>query len=94
MGVESHQWEELAEHPKNYRFLATALVVAIGAMCVSFARWWLLVRCQGIDLTMLEAFRLSSICYLLNFVSVGAVGGDLFKAIFLAGRRPGKPGGS
>ena len=39
---------------------------------------------------MLEAFRLGSICFLLSFVSVGSIGGDLFKAIFLARRRPGK----
>ncbi len=39
---------------------------------------------------MLEAFRLGSICFLLSFVSAGSVGGDLFKAVFLARRRPGK----
>ncbi len=39
---------------------------------------------------MLEAFRLGSIGFLLSFVSAGSVGGDLFKAIFLANRRPGK----
>ena len=39
---------------------------------------------------MLEAFRLGAICFLLSFVSAGSVGGDLFKAIFLARRRPGK----
>ena len=39
---------------------------------------------------MLEAFRLGSICFLLSFVSPGSVGGDVFKAIFLAQRRPGK----
>ena len=57
---------------------------------LSFARWCILVRCQGIALSMLEAFRLGAICFLLSFVSVGSVGGDLFKAIFLARRRPGK----
>jgi uncharacterized membrane protein YbhN (UPF0104 family) len=39
---------------------------------------------------MVEGFRLGSICFLLSFVSAGSVGGDLFKAIFLAKRRPGK----
>ncbi|MCC9600654.1 flippase-like domain-containing protein [Stieleria sp. JC731] len=88
--VEPEQWESLSEHPKNYPLLVSALLVAVGAISLSFIRWCLLVRCQGIELTMLEAHRLGAICFLLNFVSAGSVGGDLFKAIFLAKRRPGK----
>lgn len=88
--INEEQWRDLNSQPKNYLLLTAALFVAIGAMSLSFARWCLLVRCQGIDLTMLEAFRLCSICFLLSFVSAGSVGGDLFKAIFLARRRPGK----
>ncbi len=59
-------------------------------MCVSFIRWWALVRCQGIDLGVIEACRLGSIGFLLSFVSAGSVGGDIFKTIFLARRSPGK----
>ncbi|NNE00629.1 MAG: flippase-like domain-containing protein [Pirellulaceae bacterium] len=88
--IDQHQWDALKTHDKNYPLLVSALVVAIGAMALSFARWCILVRCQGIELTMLEAQRLGSICFLLSFVSAGSVGGDLFKAIFLAKRRPGK----
>ncbi|KAA5546960.1 flippase-like domain-containing protein [Roseiconus nitratireducens] len=88
--IEPEQWHELSSHSKNYPLLAVALLVAITAIGLSFARWCLLVRCQGIQLSLLEAFRLGAICFLLNFVSVGSVGGDLFKALFLARRRPGK----
>ncbi|TWU55324.1 lysylphosphatidylglycerol synthase transmembrane domain-containing protein [Rubripirellula reticaptiva] len=88
--IEPEQWEQLTSQPKNYGLLAAALLVALGAMSMSFARWCVLVRCQGIELTMMEAFRLGSIGFLLSFVSAGSVGGDLFKAIFLAKRRPGK----
>lgn len=88
--IDESQWTALTEHDKNYPLLAAALVVSIAAMALSFARWCVLVRCQGIDLTMLEAQRLGSICFLLSFVSAGSVGGDVFKAIFLAKRRPGK----
>ena len=88
--IEPQQWQELREQPKDYWLLVAALAVAMGAMAISFARWCLLVRCQGIELSMLEAFRLGAICFLLSFVSAGSVGGDLFKAIFLARRRPGK----
>lgn len=88
--IEAEQWHQLGAQPKSYGLLAAALVVALLAMALSFARWCILVRCQGIQLSMMEAFRLGSICYLLSFVSAGSVGGDLFKAIFLAKRRPGK----
>ncbi len=88
--IEPEQWQQLSVQPKNYALLMAALLVALGAMSLSFARWCVLVRCQGIQLSMLEAFRLGSICFLLSFVSAGSVGGDLFKAIFLAKRRPGK----
>lgn len=88
--IEPDQWHQLAVQPKDYWLLLAALVVALAAMSLSFARWCVLVRCQGIELTMVEAFRLGSIGFLLSFVSAGSVGGDLFKAIFLAKRRPGK----
>jgi glycosyltransferase 2 family protein len=83
-------WRQIQEQPKNYGFLVAAIAVALVAMAISFVRWCVLVRCQDIELTMMEAFRLGAIGYLLAFISVGSVGGDLFKAVFLARRRPGR----
>lgn len=83
-------WQNLSERSIAYPVLAGALGVAFAAILLSFVRWWVLVRCQGITLSLIEALRLSSICFLLSFVSAGSVGGDLFKAIFLARRSPGK----
>jgi uncharacterized protein (TIRG00374 family) len=88
--MEPEQWEQLREQPKNYPLLVSALLVALGVMTLSFLRWWLLVRCQDIELSVIEALRLGSIGFLLSFVSAGSVGGDLFKAIFLAKRSPGR----
>jgi len=88
--MEPEQWSQLHEQPKNHLLLGSALLVALSALLVSFLRWWLLVRCQGITLSVVEALRLSSIGFLLCFVSAGSVGGDLFKAIFLARRSRGK----
>ncbi len=88
--MEPSEWQQLREQPKDYLLLVTALFIAIAAMVLSFLRWWLLVRCQGIAITVVEACRLSAIGFLLSFVSPGSVGGDLFKAIFLAKRSPGK----
>lgn len=83
-------WERLRERSISYPVLAVAWGVALMAIGLSFVRWWVLVRCQGITLSLIESLRLSSICFLLSFVSVGSVGGDLFKAVFLARRSPGQ----
>ena len=84
------RFDELWAQPKDHGLLVLALVVAVGAISLSFFRWAILVRCQGIEISVLEAFRLGAISFLLSFVSAGSVGGDLFKAVFLARRRPGK----
>lgn len=88
--MEPEKWEQLREQPKDYLRLCAALGIAIAAVFLSFVRWWLLVRCQGIALSVTEACRLGAIGFLLSFVSAGSVGGDLFKAIFLAKRAPGR----
>jgi glycosyltransferase 2 family protein len=88
--IENEQWTQLVEQPKNFPLLGLALLVAMLSIVVSMLRWGLLVRCNGIRLGYVESLRLGSIGFLLSFVSAGSVGGDLFKAIFLARRNPGK----
>ncbi|TWT98799.1 lysylphosphatidylglycerol synthase transmembrane domain-containing protein [Neorhodopirellula pilleata] len=88
--MDPEDWERLRERSISYPVLAAAWGVALIAIILSFVRWWVLVRCQGIALSLIESLRLSSICFLLSFVSVGSVGGDLFKAVFLARRSPGQ----
>ncbi|WP_164100931.1 lysylphosphatidylglycerol synthase transmembrane domain-containing protein [Candidatus Laterigemmans baculatus] len=88
--IDDEQWAALRSQPKHYGVLASAFLVALAALALTFTRWAILVRSQGIPLSMLDAYRLSAIGFLLNFVSAGSVGGDLFKGIFLARRSPGK----
>lgn len=88
--IDAQQWEALQNQPKNFALLFAALAVAMSALLITMLRWGLLVRCNGIQLGYVEALRLGSIGFLLSFVSAGSVGGDLFKAIFLARRAPGK----
>jgi uncharacterized membrane protein YbhN (UPF0104 family) len=47
------------------------------------------VRALDLPFRLRDAFRLGFLCYLLNFISLGSVGGDLFKAIFIAREQPG-----
>ena len=57
---------------------------------MTFVRWYLLVRALHLPFRLVDAFRLGFLGYLFNFVVVGSVGGDLFKAIFIAREQPGR----
>lgn len=83
---------DLADRPKHWGVLVAALVACLIATLISFLRWRMLVRAVGIPLALRDALRLSFLGYLLNFVSPGSVGGDLFKAVFLVREHPGHRG--
>jgi len=67
-----------------------------GALCtfvaatLSFVRWHLLIRALGIEIHLLKTMSLGALGMALNFVSPGAIGGDFFKAVFLAHGQPGR----
>ena len=83
-------WQVLTSQKKDWIFLAQGLAVTLSAILVSFWRWMLLVRAVGVPLSLAEAVRLGFMGNLLNQVSIGSVGGDLFKAIEAARRSQGK----
>ena len=79
---------QLAEQAKNWPRLGAAFAVGFVAVLVTIVRWFVLVRALAIPFTLHDALRLGFLGYLFNFVSLGSVGGDLFKAIFLAREQP------
>lgn len=83
-------WETLARQEKNWWMLGQAFVIILVAHLVSFCRWQILVRALDVPFSILEAIRLGFLGTLLTFVSVGAVGGDVFKAIAAARRAQSK----
>lgn len=87
--IDRDQLRQLQQRPKDWLRLAAAFAVCLTAVCVTFVRWYLLVRALRLKFPLRDAFRLGFLGFLLNFVSVGAVGGDLFKAIFIARDQPG-----
>lgn len=82
--VDSHELQDLRERPKDWGMLVFAFAIAMLSVCTTFVRWYLLVRALHIPFRLRDAFRLGFLGFLLNFVVVGSVGGDLFKAIFIA----------
>jgi len=75
---------KLWNEPKQWHLLAAALLVTLSAVTLTIVRWHWLMRAHDLPLRMRDALRLGFLGYLLNFVSFGAVGGDLFKAILAA----------
>jgi uncharacterized membrane protein YbhN (UPF0104 family) len=88
--IEPARWQELGARRIHWGLLFVAFAIEFGALCLTFIRWYLLVRSLGIRFSLADAFRLSFLGYMFNFVSVGSVGGDLFKAIFVAREQPGR----
>jgi uncharacterized membrane protein YbhN (UPF0104 family) len=79
---------QLVDQPKDWSRLGAAFAVCLVAVFVTIIRWHVLVRALEIPFTLRDALRLGFLGYLLNFVSLGSVGGDLFKAVFLAREQP------
>ncbi|HEX4415431.1 MAG TPA: lysylphosphatidylglycerol synthase transmembrane domain-containing protein [Lacipirellulaceae bacterium] len=74
----------------NWPFLGAALLFSLLTAMLSFTRWHILIRAVGISTRLIDSLRLGALGFALNFVSPGSVGGDFFKAVFLAHRHPGQ----
>jgi uncharacterized protein (TIRG00374 family) len=81
---------QLYEQSKNWWLLGAGLVVCIAAVTSTIVRWWLLVRALKMPFTLPDALRLGFVGFLYNFLTLGVLGGDLVKAIFLARKQPGR----
>ena len=86
--INAAQLAQLRARPKDWAMIATAFACSMFAICITFVRWYLLVGALQIPFRLRDAFRLGFLGFLLNFVSFGSVGGDLFKAFFIAREHP------
>ncbi len=80
----------LIKQPKQWWCLAVGAGLTLAAVLITFVRWYFLVRALDLPFTLRDAFRLGFFGYCGNFVSLGSVGGDLFKAFHIAHDQPGR----
>lgn len=80
----------LSERSLAWPFLAAAFLFSIAMATLSFVRWHILVRALDIHVRLVDSLRLGALGFALNFVSPGSIGGDFFKAVFLAHGHPGQ----
>jgi uncharacterized membrane protein YbhN (UPF0104 family) len=64
--------------------LALASCIFVVTVLVSFVRWYLLVRAQGLSFTLPNAFRLGLIGFYLSSFLPTSIGGDIIKAACIA----------
>jgi len=83
-------FDNLRQYEKNWPLVGLAVGLCLTMVGITFVRWWLLVRVLDVPFRLADAIRLGFLGYLFNFVSLGNVGGDLFKAIFIAREQPGR----
>jgi len=72
-------------NPKQ--ILIAFLFLSFSVLCCSL-RWYLLVKAQGLSLSFKNLIALSMIGNFFNTFMPGAVGGDVIKAWYVAGREP------
>lgn len=77
-------WDALVAQDKNWVLLFSAFVTILAAHLITFVRWRSLVNALDVPLRIGDAIRLGFFGTMLNMVSVGAIGGDVFKAIAAA----------
>jgi len=81
-------FESLVKQPKNWSLMVVACALAMSAILITFIRWYLLVLSLNLPFSLKDAFRLGFIGYLFNFMTLGVVGGDAVKALFVARQIP------
>ncbi len=84
------QFDVLWTGEKRYGWLLVSLAAGIVACLVAFYRWYLLVRALDLRFSYYNAVRLGFLGSLLNLLSVGVLGGDAVKAVFLVRQMPGR----
>jgi uncharacterized membrane protein YbhN (UPF0104 family) len=82
--------DQLINQPKDWWKLAGAWVLIFASVLLTFVRWYWLVRALDLPFRLRDGLRLGFLGFMFNFVSLGSVGGDLFKAVFLAHEHPGR----
>ncbi len=88
--VDRQTIDYLINQPKRFDLLGIALFWIVLAHLITYLRWWQLVRSLGVNLPLLVAIRIGFLGTAFNLVSLGAIGGDLFKAVVAARSEPSK----
>lgn len=68
----------------DYRLLLLGLLMVGLMFPIQSVRWWMLLRCRGLHVSMRKTFRLTMVGLFFNFCMPGMTGGDVVKAYYAA----------
>jgi glycosyltransferase 2 family protein len=68
----------------DIKLLLLGLVLILPVFPIQAARWWILMRCRGMDVPYGRAIRLTMVGLFFNFCMPGMTGGDVVKAYYAA----------
>jgi uncharacterized protein (TIRG00374 family) len=84
------QIRDVFDRRLDVRLLAAAFAIYLGAIVLTFVRWYWLVRAVEPSFRLSASVLLGFIGNLFNLVIPGAIGGDLIKAAYLVRMRVNK----
>lgn len=87
-GVEAEQWRALDIGPAGWRWIGVALAIEGAGLCLTFVRWYVLMRVAGLSYAVTDAFRLGSLGFVVSSLTIGAVGGDVVRSAVVAREQP------
>jgi glycosyltransferase 2 family protein len=68
----------------DWRLLLLGLALVLPVFPIQAARWWMLMRCRGMDVPFARAMRLTMVGLFFNFCMPGMTGGDVVKGYYAA----------
>lgn len=83
-GSQSPGLGDIFSKPFHVGPLVLAALIWVVALLITFVRWWMLVRAQGLPFKLYSAIRLGLVSYFFNTFLPGSVGGDILKAVAVA----------
>jgi hypothetical protein len=83
-GTEDFGLAGALHRPIHLAPLAVASCIFVVSVLITFIRWYLLVRAQGLPFTLANALRLGLIGFYLSSFLPGSIGGDIIKAACIA----------
>ncbi len=84
--VPQRDWDILISQPKDYGYLLGAFGLVFVSNVVTFWRWKQLLDALEVRFSIWEVIRIGFLGVALSLVSVGSVGGDVFKALAAVNR--------
>jgi uncharacterized protein (TIRG00374 family) len=68
----------------DYQLILFGLALILPVFPIQAARWWMLMRCRGMDVPYTRSVRLTMVGLFFNFCMPGMTGGDVVKAYYAA----------